>query len=113
MSGHDQEHEHESDEGGLGVAVEEGRPQLKEPPQYAVVLHNDDFTTMEFVIEVLLKYFRKSHDEAVDITLKVHHEGRGVAGIFSHQIAETKVAQVSEYARAHSHPLKCTAEPVT
>lgn len=101
-----------SEEGyGSGVAVEEGRPKLKEPPKYAVILHNDDYTTMEFVVEILQRYFRKSPEDAVRITLKVHQEGRGVAGIYTHQIAETKVSQVSEYARSKGYPLKATAEP--
>ena len=108
--GHDGEQG--SDGNDSGVAVQEGRPKLKEPPQYAVVLHNDDYTTMEFVIEVLKKFFRKTQDESMEITLKVHHEGRGVAGIYSREIAETKVAQGSEYSRVNEHPLRCTAEPV-
>jgi ATP-dependent Clp protease adaptor protein ClpS len=106
-SGENEDHE----AGDTGVAVEEGRPKLKEPPRYAVVLHNDDYTTMEFVVEVLMKYFRKTHEEAMDITMKVHHEGRGVAGIYSYEIAETKAAQVSDYAQAHQHPLKASVEP--
>jgi len=91
--------------------IEAERPELKEPPQYAVVLHNDDYTTMEFVVEVLQKYFRRTHEEATEITLRVHHEGRGVAGIYGFEIAETKVAQVMEYAKAHEYPLKASCEP--
>lgn len=94
------------------VALDEAIPDLKEPNPYAVILHNDDYTTMEFVIEVLMKFFRKSHEEAMKITLAVHHQGRGVAGIFDYQIAETKAAQVNEYARANGHPLKASAEPM-
>jgi ATP-dependent Clp protease adaptor protein ClpS len=103
------EHEEES---GTDVAVDEGRPKLKEPSKYAVILHNDDYTTMEFVIEVLQRFFRKTQEEAVQITLRVHHEGKGVAGVFSYQIAETKVAQVCEHAKLSGYPLKCTAEPM-
>lgn len=101
------------EEGGAehGVAVEVARPKLKEPPRYAVVLHNDDYTTMEFVVEVLTRYFAKSQEEAVQIMLRVHQEGRGVAGVYSHEIAETKVIQVSDYAKSQGHPLKLTAEP--
>lgn len=94
------------------VAVEEGRPRLKEPPKYAVILHNDDYTTFDFVVEVLQRFFHKSQEEAAQITLRVHEQGKGLAGIYSFQIAETKVAQVSDYARAHGFPLRCSAEPV-
>ena len=93
-----------------GVAVEEAKPKLKEPKHYAVMLHNDDYTTMEFVTEVLLKYFHKSGEEAVQIMLKVHHQGKGVAGIYTFQIAETKVAQVEAHAKEKGFPLKCTVE---
>jgi ATP-dependent Clp protease adaptor protein ClpS len=94
-----------------GVAVQPARPKLAEPSKYAVVLHNDDFTTMEFVVEVLQRFFAKTHEQAVQVTLRVHHEGRGVAGLYSHQIAETKAMQVNEYSRSNGHPLKATAEP--
>ncbi len=94
-------------------SVQTARPKLAEPPQFAVVLVNDDYTTMEFVIEVLQKFFQKSEEEAMKITLSVHHSGKGVAGIFTHQIAETKVTQVHQYARASGHPLKCQIEPIS
>src|SRR5579862_5959309 len=106
-----EEDDHDSDAEG-DVAVGEARPKLKEPPRFAVLLHNDDYTTMEFVIEVLAKFFGKAHEEAMAIMLKVHHEGHGVAGIFSRDIAETKVAQVTEYAKAHGHTLMVTTEEV-
>jgi ATP-dependent Clp protease adaptor protein ClpS len=93
-----------------GVAVQEGKPKLKEPPKYAVLLHNDDYTTMEFVVEVLQRFFRKSGEEAMEIMLKVHNDGRGVAGIYSFEIAETKAAQVQELAKSRGFPLKCTIE---
>lgn len=99
---------HEEQEGD--VAVEEAEPRLKEPKHYAVVLHNDNYTTMEFVTEVLRKYFHKTGEEAVQIMLKVHHQGKGVAGIYTFQIAETKVAQVEAHAREKGFPLKCTVE---
>jgi ATP-dependent Clp protease adaptor protein ClpS len=92
------------------VAVQTSKPKLKEPPKFAVILHNDDYTTMEFVIEVLARFFGKTQEEAIQVMLKVHHEGRGVAGIYSRDIAETKVAQVTEHAKASGHPLKVTAE---
>jgi ATP-dependent Clp protease adaptor protein ClpS len=94
------------------VAVQEGKPKLKEPPRFAVLLHNDDYTTMEFVIEVLMRFFQKTQEEAVKVTLQVHHNGKGVAGIYSFDIAETKAAQVMDYARAHGYPLKSTTEAV-
>ena len=97
---------------GTDVAVEEGRPKLKEPARYAVLLHNDDYTTFDFVVEVLQRFFRKTEEEAAQITLKVHHEGHGLAGVFTLEIAETKVEQVNEYSRTHGFPLKASAEPV-
>ena len=105
---------HEEEETGQegDVAVDAAKPTLSEPPKFAVYLHNDDYTTMEFVIEVLAKFFKKNHEEAVKIMLKVHHEGRGAAGTYSREIAETKVDQVTEYAKTHSHPLLCTAEEI-
>jgi ATP-dependent Clp protease adaptor protein ClpS len=102
---------HEEEDTDVAVA-EEAKPRLKQPPQYAVLLHNDDYTTFEFVVEVLRKFFHKTEQEAAQITLKVHHEGKGLAGIFSHEIAETKVAQVTEHAQAAGYPLRCTAEEI-
>ena len=96
----------------IGVVVQEGHPKLKEPPQYAVVLLNDDYTTMEFVMYVLKWFFRKSEEEAAQIMLKVHQLGKGVAGIYSHEIAETKVMQVHECARLKGFPLRCSVEPI-
>jgi ATP-dependent Clp protease adaptor protein ClpS len=102
--------ETESPDSDVGVAVEEGKPRLKEPPRYAVILHNDDYSTMDFVIEVLQRFFQRTYEEAHEITLKVHHEGRGVAGIYSYQIAETKSAQVMELAQARGFPLRSSVE---
>lgn len=101
----------EFDEQDSDIAVETAKPKLKEPPKFAVILHNDDYTTWEFVIEVLQKFFKKTQDEAMLITMKVHQEGFGVAGIYPQQIAETKASQANEYARASGFPLKATAEP--
>ena len=112
MTGGDESKPQQGDPGDSGVAIEEGRPRLKEPRKYAVLIHNDDYTTMEFVVEVLMKFFRKTNEEAVQITLRVHHEGKGLAGIYSHQIAETKAAQVGEYATAQGFPLKASIEEV-
>ena len=94
----------------IGESLDEAI-KLEVPRKFAVLLHNDDYTTMEFVIDVLHAFFKKSHDEAMKIMLLVHHEGKGVAGIYSSEIAETKVAQVTAYAVKHQQPLKVTAEP--
>lgn len=77
----------------------------------AVILHNDDYTTMEFVIEVLIRFFKRTPDEAVKVMLAVHEKGSGVAGIYPAEIAETKVAQVTEYSKAQGYPLRLTVEP--
>ncbi|MEW5848155.1 MAG: ATP-dependent Clp protease adapter ClpS [Myxococcota bacterium] len=92
------------------VATKE-RTRLKKPRNYKVLLHNDDFTTQEFVVLVLMRFFRKTQTEATQIMLQVHHEGVGVCGVFTHEVAELKVAQVSEFARDNGYPLKCTMEP--
>jgi ATP-dependent Clp protease adaptor protein ClpS len=96
---------------GSDVLIEDSI-ELKEPPKFCVVLHNDDYTTMEFVIEVLQRFFRKSYEESMKVMLNVHHQGKGVAGIYSREIAETKVAQVTAHALENGQPLKCTAEPM-
>lgn len=90
--------------------VAESKPRLKKPPLYKVLLHNDDFTTMEFVVYVLQTVFAHTEEEAVHIMLKVHLEGVGVAGIYTYEVAETKAAKVTELARAHEYPLLCTVE---
>ncbi len=93
----------------LGV-VTETEKRIKLPPLYKVLLHNDDYTTMEFVVQVLQSVFHKSQAEATQITLHVHRTGIGVAGVYSHEIAETKVAVVEAMARKHEFPLKCSME---
>jgi ATP-dependent Clp protease adaptor protein ClpS len=99
--------------GGVDVALEEDvRDELQHPPKYAVVLLNDDYTTMEFVIEVLQRFFKKTGEEAMQIMLRVHQEGRGVAGVYSHDIAETKVFQVHQLAKSRGYPLHCVIEPL-
>ena len=93
-----------------GAAIHEDI-EIKEPPKMAVLLHNDDYTSMEFVIEVLIRFFKRTAEESVKIMLSVHERGSGVAGIYPAEIAETKVNQVMEYAKASGFPLRATVEP--
>ena len=95
-----------------GLAVEESRPETKKPPLYRVILLNDDYTPMEFVVEVLELIFGMDRQKATRIMLEVHTQGKGVCGIFTFGIAETKVAQVAAFAEQHQHPLLCTLEEV-
>jgi ATP-dependent Clp protease adaptor protein ClpS len=83
---------------------------IKEPSLYKVILHNDDYTTMEFVIYVLMVVFNKSQDNAYNIMMSVHEQGTGICGVFPHAIAETKVRQVQQLAEEDEFPLKCTME---
>ena len=96
--------------GDDGLALEEARPKLKRPSLYKVVLLNDDFTPMEFVVEILERFFGMGREKATQIMLHVHTRGKGVCGVYTHDVAETKVAQVNEYSRKHQHPLLCTME---
>jgi ATP-dependent Clp protease adaptor protein ClpS len=98
---------HHADE---GLAVQEARPRLKRPPLYKVILINDDYTPMDFVVHILEVFFSLDRQNATRVMLEVHTRGKGVCGIFTHEIAETKVAQVNGYAREHQHPLLCTME---
>ena len=93
-----------------GLAVEEAKPKLKRPPLYSVVLLNDDYTPMEFVVHVLERFFSMERERAVRVMLQVHTQGKGVCGVYSREIAETKVAQVNDYSRENNHPLLCTME---
>jgi len=86
------------------------KPKTKRPPLYKVMLLNDDYTPMEFVVAVLERFFGLNHAQAFEIMLTVHKKGLAVVGVFSHEIAETKVAQVMDFARQHQHPLQCTME---
>lgn len=94
----------------LELADAPSRPTLQPPPLYKVILLNDDYTPMDFVVEVLRGYFALQQDRAVQVMLEVHNSGRAVAGVYTAEIAETKVAQVNNYARQHQHPLMCTLE---
>ena len=86
------------------------RPKTKKPSMYKVLLLNDDYTPMEFVVHVLERFFNKNREEATDIMLHVHRRGVGICGIFTYEVAETKVAQVMDFARANEQPLQCTME---
>ena len=92
------------------LTVEESRPIIKEPPLYRVVLLNDDYTPMEFVVEILESIFGMERTRATQVMLEVHTKGKGVCGVYNFDIAETKVAQVMGIAQQHQHPLLCTME---
>ena len=97
----------------LGVVVLEDKPELKEPPLYQVVLLNDDFTPMDFVIYILQSIFGYEHERSTQIMLAVHSKGKGVCGIFPKEIAEMKSHEINQLARAHEHPLVRDIEPLT
>ena len=99
-----------TDQPGHSLVVEEAEPLVKKPPLYQVVLLNDDYTPMEFVVDVLERIFGLDRTKATRIMLEVHTHGKGVCGVYTFEIAETKVAQVTTYARQHQHPLLCTME---
>ncbi len=102
-------HENDGDKTG-GVVVTGPKTLTKTPSKYKVLLHNDDFTPMDFVVMVLETFFRKDHAAATKIMLEVHNSGFAVCGVYTYDVAETKVAQVTHKARAHEYPLKCTLE---
>lgn len=93
------------------TAESKAAPALKEPRKYKVILLNDDYTPMDFVVEVLRRFFHFNEETAVQVMLQVHFQGRGVCGRFTRDIAETKVALVNDYARKNEHPLLCSMEP--
>lgn len=95
-----------------GLAVEEAKPKLKPPSMYKVVLLNDDYTPMEFVVETLEIFFGMNREQATHVMLTVHTQGKAVCGIFTRDIAETKAAQVNEFAKENEHPLLCEIEAV-
>ena len=105
--------EHRTDKentGGHELAVEESRPEVKKPPLYRVVLINDDYTPMEFVVDILESIFGMERTRATQVMLEVHTKGKGICGVYNFEIAETKVAQVMSLAKQHQHPLLCTME---
>ncbi|MFW5878844.1 MAG: ATP-dependent Clp protease adapter ClpS [Myxococcota bacterium] len=95
---------------GAEEVVADERVEAKPPRRFKVILHNDDYTTMDFVVDLLIRFFGKSHVEATHVMLMVHTKGAGVAGVYTREVAETKVAQVTRYARENGHPLLCTME---
>lgn len=101
----------DDDAGGTGVGIAtRTRTRTKQPSPYKVLMLNDDYTPMEFVVQCLQKFFRLSLEDATRVMLHVHQKGVGVCGIFSYEVAETKVTQVTDFARSNQHPLQCTLE---
>lgn len=98
------------DDDGDTAVITDVKPKTKRPPLYKVMLLNDDFTPMEFVVMILERFFGKNHAQAFEIMLAVHEKGLAVVGVYNHEIAETKVAQVMDSARQNQHPLQCTME---
>jgi ATP-dependent Clp protease adaptor protein ClpS len=97
--------------GGVGTAVvTKTKPRVKRPNMYRVLLLNDDYTPMEFVVHVLIRFFNKNQEDATRIMLHVHQNGVGECGIYTYEVAETKVTQVMDFARKHQHPLQCVME---
>lgn len=102
--------DHQDDHGtGTGV-VTRTRPKTKKPSMYKVLMLNDDYTPMEFVVHVLERFFNKDREEATEIMLHVHQRGVGICGVYTYEVAETKVTLVMDLARQHQHPLQCTLE---
>lgn len=103
------DHNGHDDDGEIGIATKT-KPKTKKPSQYKVLMLNDDYTPMEFVVHVLKRFFSMDTDQATQVMLHVHQRGVGVCGIFSYEVAETKVNQVMDFARQNQHPLQCTLE---
>ena len=99
-----------TESGDTGLALQEDKPKLKRPPLYKVVMHNDDYTPMEFVVHVLEYFFSMNREKATQIMLTVHKSGKAVCGIYSKDVAETKCAMVNQHARDSEHPLLCDIE---
>ena len=100
----------EDEDSAGGLALQESKPELKRPPLFKVVLINDDYTPMEFVVHVLESNFRKTREEATQVMLQVHRHGIGICGVYTYEVAETKVTEVVEFARRNEHPLQLTLE---
>ena len=105
----DKDNKHDDDHGHPGVVIKT-RPKTRKPSMYKVLMLNDDYTPMEFVIHVLERFFGKSRDEATTIMMHVHTRGVGICGVYTYEVAETKVTQVMDLARQSQHPLQCTIE---
>jgi ATP-dependent Clp protease adaptor protein ClpS len=104
------ENDKHGDEGTATGVVIKAKPKTKKPSMYKVLMLNDDYTPMEFVVHVLERFFSKSREEATRIMLHVHRRGVGLCGVFTYEVAETKVTQVMDFARQNQHPLQCTLE---
>ena len=102
--------ERRGNDGSVTGVVVKTKPKTKKPSMYKVLMLNDDYTPMEFVVHVLERFFSKSREEATRIMLHVHRRGVGICGVFTYEVAETKVTQVMDFARQHQHPLQCTLE---
>jgi ATP-dependent Clp protease adaptor protein ClpS len=109
MAGNKGPNRDDDKEGRTGL-VTKTRPKTKKPSLYRVLLLNDDYTPMEFVVHILQKFFAKSREDATRIMMMVHHKGSGICGVYTYEVAETKVTQVIDFARQHGHPLQCTME---
>jgi ATP-dependent Clp protease adaptor protein ClpS len=110
MNGDDEDDDRRDDgDGNTGVIIET-RSKTKKPSMYKVLMLNDDFTPMEFVIHVLERFFALTTEQATEVMLSVHRRGVGICGVFPYEVAETKVTQVMDFARQHQHPLQCTLE---
>lgn len=105
-SDHDDFEEHHD----TGLVTEEAKPELKRPPMYRVVLLNDDYTPMDFVVKILISFFNMNEEKATQVMLAVHTKGKGVCGVFTRDVAETKATQVNQYSRENKHPLLCEVE---
>lgn len=99
------------DQNNDALVIDPVKQKIKPPKRYKVVLLNDDFTPMDFVVDVLMRFFAMNEAKAMQVMLAVHHQGKGICGVYSREIAETKAYQVNQYSRQHQHPLLCEIEP--